>query len=392
MREVLDDLVCLSLPVARIWGFNDSKDTSSIRRSPEEGFREEGLRGLDQAVWEAKRRGIRLILPLVNNWGEYGGLPAYAAWAAKRYGSPIDRDDFYRDVQMKQWWKDYVFMLVNRVNTFTGVAYRDEPAILAWEIGNELRCGSCAGTTRLPDTIAELATFLKQIAPNQLVADGGDGFDDDPTPVRGPDQLLRRARRRRLQLLEAGTHRRARHALVPLLPAQLRLLDAARRRALDRPAPGARDGDRQGRLPRRVRIRRARRRARPELRRLAASSVRVVRRPARAVLAALAGRPREQRRLRGLLAPRQRDRLDPRPLGQGHPLSLDLASRVGNLPMRGQPVDSEQDQRADDRGNDPWTAARRVVPAERAPQEAGHHEPATPSNMVTMTPPDPSPA
>ena len=88
VREVMDDLVCLSLPVARIWGFNDSKDTSSIRRSPWEGFREEGLRGLDQAVWEAKRRGIRLILPLVNNWGEYGGLPAYAAWASKLYGSP----------------------------------------------------------------------------------------------------------------------------------------------------------------------------------------------------------------------------------------------------------------------------------------------------------------
>jgi len=185
VREVLDDLVCLSLPVARIWGFNDSKDTSSIRRSPAEGFREEGLRGLDQAVWEAKRRGIRLILPLVNNWGEYGGLPAYAAWASELYGSPVSHDDFFRDAQMKQWWKDYALMLVNRVNTFTGVRYGDEPAILAWEIGNELRCQSCAGTTALPDTVAELATFLKQIAPKQLVADGGDGFDDDPDPYVG---------------------------------------------------------------------------------------------------------------------------------------------------------------------------------------------------------------
>ena len=186
---MLDDLVCLSLPVARIWGFNDSKDASSIRRSPEEGFREEGLRGLDQAVWEAKRRGIRLVIPLVNNWGEYGGLPAYAAWASKAFGGPYEHDDFYTSPQMKQWWKDYAFMLMNRVNTFTGIAYRDEPAVLAWEIGNELRCSSCAGTTRLPDTIAELATFLKQIAPNQLVADGGDGFDDDPDPYVGLSNL-----------------------------------------------------------------------------------------------------------------------------------------------------------------------------------------------------------
>jgi mannan endo-1,4-beta-mannosidase len=179
--EVLDDLVCLSLPVARIWGFNDSKDPSSIRRSPEEGFREEGLRGLDQAVWEAKRRGIRLIIPLVNNWSEYGGLPAYATWASEAFGGTYTHDDFFSNPQMRQWWKDYVFMLVNRVNTFTGIAYKDEPAILAWEIANELRCQSCRGTTALPDTVEELATFLKQLAPNQLVSDGGDGFDDDPS-------------------------------------------------------------------------------------------------------------------------------------------------------------------------------------------------------------------
>jgi len=189
VREVMDDLVCLSLPVVRIWGFNDTKDASSIRRSPEEGFREEGLRGLDQAVWEAKRRGIRLVIPLVNNWAEYGGLPAYAAWATKIYGGSWLHDDFFASPQLKQWWMEYALALMNRINTFTGVAYRDEPAILAWEIGNELRCSSCAGTSRLPDTVAELATFLKQIAPNQLVADGGDGFDDDPSLYVGLSNL-----------------------------------------------------------------------------------------------------------------------------------------------------------------------------------------------------------
>jgi mannan endo-1,4-beta-mannosidase len=185
VREVLDDLVCLSLPVARIWGFNDSRDKSSIRWSPEEGFREEGLRGLDQAVWEAKRRGIRLVIPLVNNWGEYGGLPAYAAWASKAFGGTYTHDDFFTSPQLKQWWKDYVYLLVNRVNTFTGIAYKDEPAILAWEVGNELRCQSCRGTTAFVDTVEELATFLKDLAPDQLVSDGGDGFDDDPTLYEG---------------------------------------------------------------------------------------------------------------------------------------------------------------------------------------------------------------
>lgn len=193
--EVLDDLVCLSLPVARIWGFNDSPDRSSIRKGPHQ-YQESGLRGLDQAIWEAKRRGIRVIVPLVNNWGDYGGLPAYAAWASQEDGFPHARDDFFSDARMRQWWKDYAAMLSTRVNTFTGIAYRDEPAILAWEIANEFRCASCRGTARLVDTVRELATFLRTVMPNHLIGDGGEGFDDDPGlylglsnsyPIRGDE-------------------------------------------------------------------------------------------------------------------------------------------------------------------------------------------------------------
>jgi len=178
--EVLDDLVCLSSPVARIWAFNDTRDRSSFRFSPAEGFRESGLRGLDEAVFEAKRRGIRLIMPLVNNWGDFGGLPAYARWATELTGLPHTKDDFFFDARMQSWWKDYVAMLADRVNVFTGVRYRDEPAILAWEIGNELRCKTCGSSEPLTRTVRELAAFARAMFPQQLIADGGEGFDDRP--------------------------------------------------------------------------------------------------------------------------------------------------------------------------------------------------------------------
>jgi mannan endo-1,4-beta-mannosidase len=184
VTEVLDDLVCLSLPVARLWGFNDGSDRSTIRNGPHD-FRESGLRGLDQAIWEAKRRGIRVIIPLVNNWADYGGLTAYASWASKEDGVVHTHDDFFHDARLRQWWKDYVTMLAARVNTFTGVAYRDEPAILAWEVGNELRCSTCRGTTHYVDTVRELAAFLRYEFPRHLIADGGEGFDDDPDAYAG---------------------------------------------------------------------------------------------------------------------------------------------------------------------------------------------------------------
>ena len=42
--------------------------------------------------------------------------------------------------QLREWYKDWAATLIARVNTITGVAYRDEPAIFAWELANEPRC------------------------------------------------------------------------------------------------------------------------------------------------------------------------------------------------------------------------------------------------------------
>jgi mannan endo-1,4-beta-mannosidase len=171
--RALDEIVCLGLPVVRAWGFNESAYNSAIRQQPGV-YREEGLRGLDRLVAEVKARGLRVILPLVNNHAPYGGLPAYAAWAGKQ------PDDFFGDPQMMGYWKEYASLLAARVNVFTGVAYRDEPAILAIELANEFRCPSCRGTTRFADTVRALARHAKAEFPRHLIGDGGEGHDDVP--------------------------------------------------------------------------------------------------------------------------------------------------------------------------------------------------------------------
>lgn len=176
--QALDAMVCLRLPVARMWAFNEAKDRSAIRSAPDV-FHEVGLRGLDRAVFEAKSRGLRLILTLTNNWPEYGGLPAMAKWLGKT------KNDFFSDRRFQGLWRDYASMLSERVNVYTGLAYKDEPTIVAWELGNEFRCESCVGTTAVPDTVGRLARFAKSVFPHQLIADGGEGFDDEPALYKG---------------------------------------------------------------------------------------------------------------------------------------------------------------------------------------------------------------
>ena len=39
-------------------------------------------------------------------------------------------DDFYDDPVVKQWYKNYAEALITRVNSYTGVAYKDDPVIL----------------------------------------------------------------------------------------------------------------------------------------------------------------------------------------------------------------------------------------------------------------------
>ena len=178
VADGFDDAVRMSLSVVRTWAFNDSadtNDTATIRSAPGT-YLEKGLVGLDTAVAEAKKRGIRLIMTLTNYWDAYGGFPRYAKWAGA--SGP---DDFYTNETMQGYLKDYATMLAKRVNTLTGIAYRDEPAILAWEIANEMRCKSCTDAGAPTAAIDSLSKFLKALFPNHLIADGGEGFDDTPS-------------------------------------------------------------------------------------------------------------------------------------------------------------------------------------------------------------------
>jgi mannan endo-1,4-beta-mannosidase len=145
---------------------------------PEPGvINEEALRRIDFVIREAGRRGLRLIIPFICNWNYYhGGRETFARWRGES-----DAAAFYHDPRIVDDFKAYISVIVNRVNAYTGIPNKENPAILAWELGNELNDAP-------PGWVKEIADFIKSIDPQHLVAHGKQfGVDADKLGIDSLD-------------------------------------------------------------------------------------------------------------------------------------------------------------------------------------------------------------
>ncbi len=146
-----------------------------------------GLQKLDYMLAKANELGIKLILPLVNNWQDFGGMDQYVTWYGLQY-----HDQFYTDPRIKQDYKDWFTTLANRTNSITGVQYKNDPAIFSWELGNEPRCiatlptsGTCTQQT-LIDWADEMSTYIDSVDANHMISVGDEGFLDWNRPNDWP--------------------------------------------------------------------------------------------------------------------------------------------------------------------------------------------------------------
>ena len=130
-------------------------------------FNEVALQHVDYAIVSAKRHGLKLIIPLVDNFHWYhGGKHTFTEWRGI-----TDEQQFYTNATVIGDFEHYISHILNRVNSITGIAYKDDPTILGWETGN--------GLTAPPDWVQMIATYLKSSDPNHLVIDGNSGQSYD---------------------------------------------------------------------------------------------------------------------------------------------------------------------------------------------------------------------
>ncbi len=137
-------------------------------------FNEASFKALDHMLALANRYGVRLVFTLCDHQELVGGMGSYAAYRGKQ------RDDFFTDAQLKDDFKTTIRHVLTRRNTVSGVPYKDDKAILCWQLGNELWT---APYEVFAPWQREMAAFVKSLDPNHLIMDSrANVIPDEPDP------------------------------------------------------------------------------------------------------------------------------------------------------------------------------------------------------------------
>jgi mannan endo-1,4-beta-mannosidase len=179
--QELDHLQQLGVTNLRVMASSEGPDTEPYRvvpalmPSPGE-YNESVFDGLDFFLAELGKRDMKAVMVLNNYWQWSGGMAQYVSWSEET-SIPYPGDwgaflaysaKFYACDECQTWYRHHIETIVNRINPYAGLAYRDDPAIFSWELANEPR--------RYPDAwIDDTAAFIKSFDPNHMVTTGSEG-------------------------------------------------------------------------------------------------------------------------------------------------------------------------------------------------------------------------
>lgn len=120
---------------------------------------------IDYVLSIAAQDHLHLIIPFVDYW-DYGpgGIDTWLSWHGFATGIS-NYGPFFTNATIIHDFETYIGAILNHVNSLTGVAYKNDPTILAWEEGNEINNAPSSW-------ISTIATYIKSQDPNHLVSYG----------------------------------------------------------------------------------------------------------------------------------------------------------------------------------------------------------------------------
>jgi hypothetical protein len=139
-------------------------------------YNEEAFQCLDRIIALSHEYNVRLIIPFIASQSFKGirGVDEFSTLSGKPKGS------FWTDEEVKADFRHFLDFILNRKNTVNGIIYKNDPAILCWQLGNEF--GSYPGDRGLPydewspKILAwslEMAAYIKKADPNHLIMEAG---------------------------------------------------------------------------------------------------------------------------------------------------------------------------------------------------------------------------
>lgn len=169
--RVFNEGVATGMKVVRFWAHTITKGYAAQKSAGV--WNENILESLDFVMDEARKRGLRVILVLADNWYSVGGVDQYVEMSP----TASKHQDFYTDQNSRRLFMNMINTITNRRNSINSRRYGDDPTIMAYNLVNEARCQGCQPQI-IGQWVNDMCTFLKKRAPNTLVGLGYEGFFD----------------------------------------------------------------------------------------------------------------------------------------------------------------------------------------------------------------------
>jgi len=158
---------------------------------PEQGkFNEDAFQSSDYAISVAAKYHMHLIVPLVGDCATCagGGMGQYLAW-----NHQTGMKAFFTDPAVIAAYERHIDAVLNHRNTITGIRYRDDPTIMAWESCN--MCGIVTTGAHGPDVdvakwTEEIGSHIKKVDPRHLYLDSTGMFRTYPAIMDNPSTDL----------------------------------------------------------------------------------------------------------------------------------------------------------------------------------------------------------
>jgi len=151
-------------------------------------YNEDLLDGLDFLFAEMRKRNMYAVLYLNNNWIWSGGMSQYLEWNG--YGTVPNpflpeyswdqymnyTKQFHSCEPCKEAFFNHVKFIIGRTNTYTGIKYTEDNAIMSWQVANEPRVLMTADHEEaFANWLNKTVDLIESLDATHLISTGAEG-------------------------------------------------------------------------------------------------------------------------------------------------------------------------------------------------------------------------